>query len=145
MKFRTWFFSVAVVILHSCYYPAQVVLHNESGADKIIHVLYPASHRLITATDSLQAYDHTLTANEFSTRDYYRYGLTIPLENIDTVSRSYSFSLKNKHEVIIESSWPVSTLPWGQSFIINGSDTIVLQRKGKWFKRRGGIWSFIIQ
>jgi hypothetical protein len=145
MKFRILFFSVAVVIFHSCYYPAQVVLYNKSGTDKNIHVLYPASHRPITATDSLQAFDHTLTANAFSTRDYYRYGLTIPPGNIDTVNRSYSFLLKNMHEVIVESSWPVSALPWGQSFIINGSDTIVLQRKGKWFKRRGGRWSFIIQ
>src|SRR5689334_10339621 len=145
MKFRIWFFSVAVIIFHSCYYPAQVVLYNESGTDKSICVLYPASHRTITATDSLQAYDHTLTANAITTRDYYRYGLTIPLKNIDTVNRSYSFLLKNKHQVIVESSWPVSTLPWGQSFILNGSDTIVLQRKGKWFKRRGATWRFIIQ
>jgi hypothetical protein len=145
MKFKTWFFSVAVVIFHSCYYPAQVVLYNKSGTDKKIHVLYPASHRPVAATDSLKAYDHTLTANEFSTRDIYRYGVTIPLENIDTMSRSYSFLLKDKHEVIVESTWPVSTLPWGQSFIIKDADTIVFQRKGKWFKRRGGVWSFIIK
>jgi hypothetical protein len=145
MKSKTCFFLVAVVIFHSCYSPAQVVLYNESGTDKNIHVLYPASHRPIAATYSLQAYDHTLTANAFSTRDYYRYGLAIPLENIDTVNGSYTFLLKNKYQVIVESSWPVSTLPWGQCFIINGSDTIVLQRKGKWFKRRGGNWSFMIQ
>ncbi|MBO9202067.1 MULTISPECIES: hypothetical protein [Niastella] len=145
MKFRTWFSSVAVVVFHSCYSPAQVVLHNKSGTDKNIHVLYPASHRPVIATDSLQAYDHTLTEHEISTRDIYRYGLAIPLENIDTVNRSYSFLLKNKHQVIVESSWPVRTLPWGQAFIINGSDTIVLQRKGKPFKRRGGSWIFIIQ
>ena len=145
MKFKTWFFSVAVVIFPSCYYPAQVVLYNKSGTDKKIYVLYPASHRPMTATDSLQAYNHTLTANAITSRDYYRYGLTLPLENIDTVNRSYSFLLKNNHQVIVESSWPVSTLPWGQSFIINGSDTIVLQRKGKGFKKRGGNWSFVIQ
>ena len=144
MKFRTLFFLIAIVILHSCYYPAQVVLHNKSGTDKNIQVLYPAS-RLITATDSLQAYDHTLTANAISTRDYYRYGLSIPLENVDTVTRSYSFLLKDKHEVIVERTWPVKTLPWGESFIINGSDTIVLKRKGRWFKRRRASWVFTIQ
>jgi hypothetical protein len=56
MKFRVLFFSVAVVIFHSCYSPAQVVLYNKSGTDKSIYVLYPASHRTITATDS---YKHT--------------------------------------------------------------------------------------
>jgi hypothetical protein len=52
MKFSTWFFSVAVVFFHSCYYSAQVVRYNKSGTDKSIYVLYPAGHRPITATDT---------------------------------------------------------------------------------------------
>jgi hypothetical protein len=136
---------LSAVLFCSCYYPAQVVIHNKSGTDKEIRVAYPAGHRTIAATDSLLAYDHTLTANAFSTRDYYRHALNIPIINLDTVNRTFSFFLKDKQQVIPETSWPVSTLPWGQSFIIGGVDTVVLKRRGKDFKRKGGSWTHTIK
>ncbi|MGN6292384.1 MAG: hypothetical protein ACTHMV_06515 [Chitinophagaceae bacterium] len=137
--------ALVAVLFSSCYYPAQVVIHNKSGTDKNIRVIYPVSHRAIAAGDSLSAYDHTLTTNAFSTRDYYRYALKIPLTDIDTVGRTFSFFLKDKHQVIAETSWPVSTLPWGQSFIINDADTVVLKRKSRDFKRKGGNWTYTIK
>ena len=77
--------------LSSCYYPAQVVIHNKSGADKNIRVIYPPGYTGIAKTDSLSAYDHTLTANAFSTRDYYRHGVNIPLENLDSLNKTFTF------------------------------------------------------
>src|SRR5688500_11778832 len=123
--------------LNSCYYPAQVVIHNKSGTDKNIRVIYPPGHKAIAKNDSLSGYDHTFTANAFSTRDYFRYGVNIPLENLDTVNKTFSFLLKDKHEVIVETTWPVSELPWGQSFIVNNTDTIILKRRSKDFKKKG--------
>jgi hypothetical protein len=146
MKTVAYLLFIALAF-NSCYYPAQVVVFNKSGADKNIRVLYPASHPAVTSNDSLQAYDLTLTANAFSSRDYYRYGLKIPLENLDTANRSFSFTLKDKHQVIVESSWPVSTLSWGQTFIINSADTVVLKRNGRdiGFKRKGGNWVYVLK
>jgi hypothetical protein len=145
MTFQPFLILLAVVTLSSCYYPAQVVIHNKSGADREIRVVYPSGHRTITVNDSLPAYDHTLTANAFSSRDYYRYATNIPLINLDAGNRTFSFFLKDKHEVIVETSWPVSTLPWGQSFIINCVDTVVLTRKSKDFKKRGGTWTYTMK
>jgi hypothetical protein len=140
---------LAVTILLSlsaCYYPAQVVIHNKSGTDKNIRVLYPSNHtRSLANTDTLSGYDHTLTANAFSSRDYHRYGVNIPIENLDTVNKAFSFLLRDKHQVIVETTWPISTMPWGQSFIINNSDTVTLLRKGKRFKKQGATWIYTVK
>jgi hypothetical protein len=61
------------------------------------------------------------------------------------VNRAFSFDLKDKHEVIVETGWPVSTLSWGQSFVVNNVDTIVLKRRSKDFKRRGGSWTYTMK
>jgi hypothetical protein len=122
------------------------VIHNKSGADKNIRALYPSNHiKSLANTDSLPGYDHTLTANAFSSRDYHRYGVNIPIENLDTLNKAFTFLLKDKHQVIIETTWPVSSMPWGQSFIINETDTVVLHRKGKDFIKRGGSWTYTLK
>ena len=140
---QLFLFLVIAFTFSSCYYPAQVVIHNKSGEDAAISSVYPAD-RIVTA-DSLTGYDHTETAGAISTRDYFRYGVTIPLINHDTIKRNYSFALKKQHEVIVETSWPVSSLSWGQTFIVNQKDTIVLKRKAGAFKKRGGRWTYTIQ
>ncbi len=111
--------------------------------------MYPAHFRLpinrIDRTnDSLLTYDHTLTDNAISTRDYYRYPVKIPILSLDTVNRTYSFNLKANHEVIVESRWSVSTPTYGQMFIIDNLDTVELKKQGKIFKKRGGSWTYII-
>jgi hypothetical protein len=134
-----------ILTFSSCYYPAQVVIHNKSGAAKNIRVSYPSGYRVITDNDSLPGYDHTLTDDAFSSRDYHRYGVHIPLENLDTVNKTFSFCLKDKHQVIVETTWPASALPWGQLFIINEIDTVILKRKSSDFKKRGGSWTYIMK
>ena len=131
-----------------------VVISNKSKVGKTIRVIYPENFKLPINTkgrtnDSLQTYDHTLTDNTISTRDYFRYPIKIPLLSLDTVNRTYSFNLKAKHEIIIESRWPASLPTYGQIFIIDNSDTVKLIRHGKDFKKRpklmlGGSWTYTI-
>ena len=135
--------------LSACFEPKQTVIHNRSGADRNIRVLYPAglTHPYDPITDTpflLNAYDHTLTENAISSRDYYRYYTRIPIQALDTINRSYTFFLKAKHEVIIEARWSASTPTFGQVFIIDNTDTIYLKRRGKDFKKRGGSWTHTI-
>lgn len=136
--------AVITLMFSSCYYPAQVVIHNKSGEDINIQVINPDGYAANSVGDSLTGYDHTLTESAFSSRDYYRYGVSIPRDNLDTVRGTYSFLLKDKQQVIVENTWPVSALPWGQSFVVNNVDTVVLKKKSKAFKKRGGSWTYTI-
>ena len=132
-----------------------VVISNKSRVDRNIRVIYPENFMFSTETinqtiDSLQSYDHTLTDNTISTRDYYRYPLKIPLLSLDTVNRTYSFNLKAKHDVIIERRWPATLPTFGQIFIIDNADTIKLINHGKDFRKRpklmlGGTWTHTIR
>ena len=151
-------YSIAVLLINitfiSCDPGIGVVISNKSRVDKNIRVIYPATYKFPINTkdrtnDSLQTYDHTLTENTISTRDYYRYPVKVPLLSLDTVNRTYSFNLKARHEVIIESRWPASLPTFGQIFIIDNIDTIKLIRHGKYFKKRpklilGGSWTHTI-
>ena len=133
----------------SCYEPIQVVINNKSRVDKNIRVIYPGHFRLPInrkhgTNDSLLTYDHTLADNAMSTRDYYRYPTKIPVLSFDTNNRTYSFNLKAKHEVIIETRWRASTPTYGQMFIIDNLDTIELKRHEKPFKKKGGSWEYTI-
>ena len=122
--------------------------------DKNIRVIYPADFKLPINTkdrtnDSLLTYDHTMTDNTISTRDYYRYPVKTAILSLDTFNRTYSFKLKARHEVIIESRWPASVPTYGQIFIIDNSDTVELKRHGKNFKKTpklilGGSWTYTI-
>ena len=115
-------FSIMVFVLTvsciSCMTGSEVVIKNRSHSDKTIRVNYPADLKLpinnVSRTnDSLNTYDHTLTANAISTRDYYRYPGKTAIIMLDTVNRTYSFNLKSGHDVIIESRWtePSSGIP----------------------------------
>jgi hypothetical protein len=142
------------VIFTSCDPGIGVVISNKSRFDKNIQVTYPSNYRLPINTrdrtnDSLQTYDHTQTDNTINARDYFRYPEKIPILLLDTINRTYSFNLKAKHEVIIESRWPASLPTFGQIFVIDNIDTIKLVRHGKDFKKRpklllGGSWIHII-
>ena len=131
-------FSLTLI---SCDAGIGVVISNKSTVDRNIRVIYPTNFRLPInskdrTNDSLQTYDHTLTDNTISVRDYYRYPVKIPILLLDTINRTYSFNLKARHEVIIESRWPASLPTFGQLFIIDNTDTIKLVRHGRDFEKR---------
>jgi hypothetical protein len=146
---------VLTVSCISCVTGIEVVIKNRSQSDKNIRVDYPANLKLpinnISRTnDSLNTYDHTLTANAISTRDYYRYPDKTAIIMLDTINRTYSFNLKPGHDVIIESRWTEHSKPtYGQLFIINNSDTVELIKRGGKFKKSpklssGGSWIYTI-
>jgi hypothetical protein len=151
-------FSVTLLVLAvtftSCDPGIGVVISNKSRVDKNIRVIYPLNYRLPINTrdrtnDSLKTYDHTQTDNTINARDYYRNPKKIPILLLDTIRRTYSFNLKAKHEVIIESRWPASLPTFGQIIIIDNIDTVKLIRHGKDFEKRpklllGGSWTHTI-
>jgi hypothetical protein len=138
------------IAMGSCWEPMQVVINNKSAVDQDIHVKYPPNSRLVIdgiphVNDTLQAYDHTLTANAISTRDYFRYPVKIAVQSLDTINRTYFIQLKAKHQVVVEARRKASALPWGQLFIMDNTDTVELRRRGGAFKKRGGSWTYVIQ
>src|SRR5687768_15725355 len=91
--------------LSSCIYGTRVGIHNKSTEDKTIQVHYPAGFRFPLQgmnKDSLPGYDHTLTGNAVTSYDHYRYPVRLPIVALDTVARTYSFTLKAKHEVVLQ-------------------------------------------
>jgi hypothetical protein len=150
------YFIISILLaltLISCDPGIGVAISNKSGVDRNIRVIYPENFQFPSNTkehtnDSLQTYDHTLTGNRNS-GDYYNYPGKTPILSSDTVNRSYSFKLKDKHEVIVERRWPASLPTFGQMFIIDNTDTVKLLRRGKDFKKRaklllGGTWTHTI-
>ena len=138
-------FTLLTVTLCSCYYPAQVVIHNKSASDKQVTLLTNGNNAVFSnGNDSLTAYDHAKAGNAISSRDYHRYGQQLPIRKSATNSNEYSFVLPANHRVILHSSWPASSLPWGETLVINGSDSLVLSKKGKTFRKKGGSWTHTI-
>ena len=138
-------FTFLAVTTCSCYYPAQVVMYNKSTSDKQVTLRTNGNNPVFpNGNDSLTAYDHARANNTISSRDYHRYGQQLPIHKSATNSNEYSFVLPANYRVIIHSSWPVSSLPWGETFIINGSDSVTLSKKGKAFRKKGGNWTYTI-
>lgn len=141
-------------VLSSCIVGTKVAIHNKSGTDKNIQAHYPAGTRPAFHTSgghnpSLRGYDHTLTEGAITSRDWYRYPVIIPVASLDTVARTYWFTLKAGHQVILAEGYPSFVPQFGQWFLIDGKDTIVLDRKGTFFKKRpklgkGGNWTYSI-
>jgi hypothetical protein len=134
---------VIYLLACSCYTPTQVKIENKSSVNKNIKVHYPESYQ--PPHDSLPGYDHELTDNAISIRDYYRYPVRTSVLSLDTVNRTYEFVIRPKHEVIIESFYPSRRPTYGQVFIIDNTDTVTLDRKRKDFTKRGGVWSYAIK
>jgi hypothetical protein len=147
-------FLLLAMVVTSCDPAASVTIVNKSRTDKNIRVIYPANFRLPLdkmkrTNDSLQAYDLRTTANSISIRDHYRYPVSIPILSLDTANKTYSFNLKAGHEVFVEHSLPMTYPTFGQIFIIDNQDTVMLKRHGKIFRKSpklllGGIWSYTI-
>jgi hypothetical protein len=131
-----------------------VIINNKSGVDRSIRVSYPDNFKIPISesertNDSLTTYDHTLTANSISTRDYYRYPSKTAILNLDTVTRTYSFILKAKHEVVVEFRNNATKPTFGQIFTIDGLEAIELKKHGKLFIKSpkllpGGAWTYTI-
>ena len=132
-----------------------VIIDNKSKVEKNIRVYYPSNFKMpidesLGANDSLKTYDHTLTDNTISVRDYYRYPSKTPILSLDTIVRIYSFNLKAKHEVVVEFRQQKNVPTYGQVFIINNVDTIEIKKHGKVFKKEpkllpGGSWVYTIK
>jgi len=132
-----------------------VSVTNKSTTDKNIRVRYPANFRLPLnskelTNDTLQGYDLSLTGDAISIRDKYRYPVKIPVLMLDTIARTYSFILKAGQEVYVESRFPAASPTYGQVFIIGNTDTVVLKRHGKIFKKEpkllpGCSWNYTIR
>lgn len=146
--------GVATTLLSSCIVGTTVAIHNRSKEDKNIQAFYPAGARLpfsLTrgANDSLRGYDHTLTEGAITSRDYYRYPVKIPLAAVDTALRTFAFTLKRGHQVVLEEGYPSFVPQLGAVFIVNRKDTAVLEKKGRFFQKRpkrgkGGSWTYTI-
>lgn len=131
-----------------------VIINNKSGFDKNITVTYPANFKMPISesermNDSLTTYDHTLTDNTITVRDYYRYPTKTPILTLDTALRTYSFILKAKHEVVVEFRNKATAPTFGQTFMIDNAGIIELKRHGKDFKKSpkllpGGSWTYTI-
>lgn len=138
-------FTLLTITISSCYYPAQVVMYNKSTSDKQVTLRTNGNNAVFpNDNDSLTAYDHARAGNAISSRDYHRYGQLLPIRKSATNSNEYYFVLPANHRVIIHSSWPVSSLPWSETFIINESDSVILSKKGKTFRKKGGNWTHTI-
>jgi len=137
---------VVLVILVSCNYGFSVKLSNKTRESKTVQVIYPEDYNLpsVIASGRLEGYDHSLTQNAITSRDYHRYPVTTKLISLDTINRSYTFELKSLHDVTIESRYPGKRPQFGQVFIIDEKDTVVLSRHGKDFRKRYGLWSHTI-
>lgn len=136
--------STVTVILCSCYYPAQVVMHNRSASAKQVTIYTNgAVNAFPDASDSLTAYDHEKGRTAMTSRDYSRYATRLPLVKQNN-SGNYSFLLPAGYRAVIHSSWPVASLPWGETFVVDGKDSVILRKNGKGFKRKGGSWTHII-
>jgi len=122
--------------------------------DKSITVHYPADFRFPFPInggdkDSLQAFDISKTENSLTSRDYYRHPVKVHIQSLDTVARTYSFILKANHKLILQDTYPTVSPVFGQVFIINHTDTVKLDRNGKFFKKyprrgKGGSWIYEI-
>ena len=91
----------------------------------------------------------SLFSAEINKPENYKYPLATPILLLDTISRTYSFLLKPWHEAIVESCWPAGYPTFGQIFIIDKSDTIVLERHGDDFTKKpkllfSGSWLHVI-
>lgn len=131
-----------------------VIINNKSSVDRNIRVWYPDNFKMPISesermNDSLTTHDHTLTANAISTRDYYRYPSKTAILNLDTATRTYSFILRAKHEVVVEFRNKATKPTFGQIFTIDGLGVIELKKHGKFFKKNpkllpGGAWTCTI-
>jgi hypothetical protein len=146
--------GVATTLLSSCIVGTTVAIHNRSKEDKNIQAFYPAGARLPFsrtggADDSLRGYDHTLTEGAITSRDYHRYPVKIPVAAQDTALRTFAFTLKAGHRVVLAEGYPSFDPPFGTVFIVERKDTAVLAKKGKFFQKRpkrgkGGSWTYTI-
>ncbi len=131
-----------------------VVISNRTAVERNIRVIYPEHFSLPVnfndqTNDSLQSYDLAALDRLKNTADYYKHLVRIPILSLDTVNRTYTFNLKAGHKVIIESRWPSALPTFGQTVIIDNTDTIRLTKKGTDFRKKpklmlGGTWTFTI-
>ena len=139
----------------SCIVGTDVSITNKTKTEKSIHASYPAHapspiFRKDKRSDSLQGYDISETEHAITSRDYYRYPVRIPIECSDTSARTFSFTLKPGHKVFLMNQYPSASPAFGSVFIIDKRDTLVLEKKGRFFKKRpkrgkGGSWTYIIK
>lgn len=138
------FFSLTAV---SCDPAIGVAIANRSATDKNIRVEYPPHFRLPFYShegsyDSLRTYDLSL-------KNKYMHPGKTPIFDMDTLKKTYSFNLKARHEAFVESRSLTSKPTYGQFFIINNVDTVVLKKGGKDFIKKsklsiGGTWKHTI-
>jgi len=153
---RKYFYLILLLPLFitSCIVGTEVAVINKSKTDKNITVHYPADFRFPVSIkgngkDSLNAYDISKTENAITTRDYYRYPVKVHISSLDTLNRTYSFTLKTGYKLILQDVYPTVTPAFGQVFIIDNTDTVMFDRSRKFFKKspkmgKGGSWKYTI-
>jgi hypothetical protein len=136
-------------ILTSCDPAIAVVLENKTESDKHIKVFYPKEFKFpgdieysFGIRDSIQTYN-------LNDANSYLNPTVMPKVDWDTIAKTYSFVLKSNYKAKIESRFLAVNPTWGQTFVIEKTDTIKLEPKSKDFKRRpkitfGGTWTHTI-
>ena len=138
----------------SCIVGTKVSIINKAKDDKSITVHYPADFRFPIAikganNDSLPVYDVSKTENSVTSHDYYRYPAKVHITTLDTLRRTFSFTLKTGYEWILQDTYPTVSPAFGLLFIIDHTDTVKFNRSGTFFKKqpkigKGGKWMYRI-
>lgn len=151
MKILTIIALILSFALCSCDPAIGVAIQNKTSTNKSIKVIYPANFKL--PSDSIP-FDFCIrdSVRLFNLKDeeYYLHPTVIPKTDWDTAARTYSFNLPPNYEAIVEQRFLTALPTFGQVFIIDGTDTIKLMRRGRDFIKRpklllGGTWSHTIK
>ncbi len=141
-------FLLLAIALPSCDPAIGVRLVNQTQTEKYIRASYPEGFpisfdRWQRNQDSLKTYDEAMPDN-------YRHPVKIPALDLDTIAGTYAFHLKPGYSVLVESRAMTAYPAYGQVFIIDQRDTVILTEKGSPFVKRpkimlGGEWTYVIK
>lgn len=143
MKYSRLFVVVIVIsIFTSCDPGYSVILSNKSDRDIAVTAVYPDAFKK-HLTDTLGTFDNRIKANRRKDSDY---GSSVVFAR-DTNLNTYSFVLKANQGVVVEGAAFAAYPTWGQLFILDNKDSVVLSAKKNKFRRSwfiGGNWTYTI-